>query len=131
MRNYLLMLVALLLAVPAGASESYVDYARVIEARPVLGEKRLPVTKEVCDRPQDSVPPGDVRRQQPAATIGELIRADDRRRRPVCRTETRYKQQQQIEAWQVRYVYAGKTYTRRVREKPGDRIRVRIDLEAR
>lgn len=129
MRSRMLCTVALLLAAPAVSGESYFDYARVVDARPVMADRQIPVRNEVCDARQDNAPPGDVRRQEPAATIGELIRADDRRRRPVCRSETRYETQQQIAAWQVRYVYGGKTFTRRVSKKPGDRIRVRVDLD--
>ena len=87
----------------------------------------MPVRKQVCDRPSHVSPPGDARRHRPDASIGELIRADSRQRRPECRNVTRYETREKTVGWRVTYRYAGRVYVQRMKEKPGQRIRVRID----
>ncbi len=117
--------------VPAAyASDGHFKYARVIDAEPITVSERVPVRKQVCARPSDVSPPGDARRDRPRASIGELIRADSRQRRPDCRNITRYEKRQKTVGWRVTYRYAGTEYVQRMKQKPGERIRVRIDTDA-
>ena len=128
MRRTLLVLFFLMPLAHAG--DGYFAYARVIDAEPITKTQRIPLRKEVCSAASKVAPPGDARREQPQATIGDLIRADDRLRRPQCRTVTSYESQQKTVGWRVTYSYAGEVYVRRMQNKPGERIRVRVDIDA-
>ncbi len=57
--------------------------------------------------------------------------AYERHSRPVTRCETRYRtdSQERIDGYRVTYRYHGQTYTTRTDYDPGDRIRVRVDVE--
>ena len=61
-----------------------------------------------------------VRRAPPGYT-----RATERR----CQVETDWRTEQQVVAWDVTWVYLGRTYTTRMDEHPGDRIRVRVHVD--
>jgi len=52
------------------------------------------------------------------------------RERPVERCETHYRTEERrdLDGYLVTYRYAGREYTTRTREHPGDRIRVRVDV---
>lgn len=73
------------------------------------------------------------------AVLGGSIAADaSRKRHPdnyyqvterQCAVETNWRQEEQIVAWDVRYKYRGDIYETRMREQPGKRIQVRVDVE--
>ena len=46
-----------------------------------------------------------------------------------CAVETEWRSEQRIVAWDVRYKYAGQIYHTRLREEPGKRIRVRVNVD--
>ena len=46
----------------------------------------------------------------------------------VCNLETSWHRQQQIVAWDVSWKYKGRIYHSRMAERPGKRIRIRVDL---
>lgn len=115
----------------ARATDNHYDYARVIAAEPIIVSERVPVRRQVCDKPSSVSPPGDARRDRPAASIGDLINTDNKQRKPACRNVTRYEKREKNIGWRVTYQYAGTEYVRRMKEKPGKRIRVKIDLDAR
>ena len=45
---------------------------------------------------------------------------------PVCRTQTDWRREEHIVAWDVTWKYQGRVHHSRVVERPGKRIRVRI-----
>lgn len=55
----------------------------------------------------------------------------ERQSRPVTRCETRYRTdaEERIDGYRVTYRYRGQTYTTRTDYDPGDRIRVRVEVE--
>jgi len=57
--------------------------------------------------------------------------AYERQSRPVTRCETRYRTdaEERIDGYRVTYRYRGQTYTTRTDYDPGDRIRVRVEVE--
>lgn len=126
-----LLLLMLFACSAAAASEDYYDFARVINAEPITAEKKVPVDKVLCEPAEEVAPPGDARRTRPDASLGDLIRADDRRRRPDCRRVTRYETRVETVGWRVTYDYDGQTYVRPMKNKPGARIRVRVELDPR
>ena len=126
--NCLVLFLFAVLVPAAYASDRHFDYARVVDAEPIIVSERVPVRKQVCARPSDVSPPGDARRERPRASIGELIRADSRQRRPACRNVTNYENREKTVGWRVTYRYGGTEYVQRMKDKPGDRIRVRVDM---
>ncbi len=46
-----------------------------------------------------------------------------------CYLETNWHNEERVVAWDVRWVYQGKTYHSRMNEHPGDRIRVRVSVD--
>jgi uncharacterized protein YcfJ len=48
--------------------------------------------------------------------------------RQHCRVENRYRTEQQLKGYRVTYRYKGELYTTRMREHPGKRIRVNVDV---
>ena len=113
----------------AYANDGYYDYARVVNVEPITVSERIPVRREVCTQPSEISPPGDARRDRPRASISELIKADSRQRRPDCRTVTDYDEREKTVGWRVTYHYGGTEYVRRMKDKPGERISVRIDMD--
>lgn len=128
MRTAVAMLLGTL-ANGAGAAEHYFDYATVSAAEPIYESVEVPHRREVCEPVRDVAPPGDVRRSNRRVSIGEAIEADDERRRPRCRTVETTRLEKKITGWRVTYRYGGRTWVERFRHKPGERIRVRVDLD--
>jgi uncharacterized protein YcfJ len=46
-----------------------------------------------------------------------------------CGMETAWRSEERIVAWDVRYRYHGEVYQTRMKNQPGDRIKVRVDVE--
>jgi uncharacterized protein YcfJ len=73
------------------------------------------------------------------AVLGGSIAADvSQRRNPDgyyavtekrCTVETDWQTEQRIVAWDVTYKYRGDLYQTRLRDRPGDRIRVRVQVD--
>jgi uncharacterized protein YcfJ len=56
-------------------------------------------------------------------------RGDHGHQKPTyCRTETRYRTESQLQGYWVTYRYRGELYTTRMREHPGKRIRVNVEV---
>jgi len=47
----------------------------------------------------------------------------------VCSTETSWRSEERVIAWDVSYKYRGQVYHSRMDEPPGDRIRVRVSVD--
>lgn len=73
------------------------------------------------------------------AVLGGSIAADaSRRRNPEgyyavtetqCAVETNWRTEERIVAWDVRYKYRGDIYETRMKQRPGKRIQVRVDVQ--
>ena len=121
-------LIALVLVMPSAfAGDSRFDYALVIDAVPITVSESVPVRRQVSAKSSNMPGPGDARRDRPDASIGDLIRVDSRQRRPECRNVTRYETRTKTVGWRVTYRYAGRVYVQRMKQRPGERVRVRVD----
>jgi len=73
------------------------------------------------------------------ATIGGAVaQSSQNRRYPAqhyttleqrCYMETNWRNEERVVAWDVDWAYQGKTYHNRMDEHPGDRIRVRVNVD--
>lgn len=60
-----------------------------------------------------------------------VIETDSRhkhRKHRHCKVENRYRTEQQIVGYRVRYRYRGETFVTRMRNHPGDRLQVRVSI---
>lgn len=74
------------------------------------------------------------------AAVGASVAADQQHRQYPdryvqgterrCEYRTEYRYEERVIAWDVTYRYAGETFRSRLAEEPGDRIRVRVDVQA-
>jgi uncharacterized protein YcfJ len=74
------------------------------------------------------------------AALGTSVAADQQaRRNPAgytvgserrCAVETDWRTEQRVVAWDVTWVYLGEQYTTRMAEHPGDRVKVRVQVDA-
>jgi hypothetical protein len=141
-RTTTLAIFGLVLALPANAGEIYFDEARVLDAQPVYETRGSPVQAQECGyettahpgRP-DSLLLGDVRASVSPAGLVDALRTDVRARTPAepvyrCRMVTRTESKEVLVGYRVRYEYDDRVYERRMTERPGDTIRVRIRLSA-
>ena len=73
------------------------------------------------------------------AALGSSIAADEQRRRypshyyiakeKRCAIQTDWRSEERIVAWDVTYRYKGEVYQTRMRDAPGERIRIRVDIQ--
>lgn len=132
---------AMALATPA-AAETFYDEARVLDAQPVYAPRDVPVRVQQCGYEPPAPPPrvdpavlGDARTVDPGASLPGTLRRDVELRDPPadvyrCRMVTRMESQNELAGYRVRYEYGGRVYERRVAERPGDTIRVRVRISA-
>jgi uncharacterized protein YcfJ len=72
------------------------------------------------------------------AALGSSVAADQQRKQNPdrfyasterrCTTDTRWRQEERIIGWDVTYEYQGEIYQARMQDAPGDRIRIRVDV---
>ena len=100
-------------AARADASAPFVVEGRVLEAEPVLAERRFLEQVGDCD----PAPPG------PGAGLVDLLRWDLKADcREVWRTEA------YVDGWRVRYEWEGAVFDGVFDEEPGERIRLLVTL---
>jgi uncharacterized protein YcfJ len=133
---------ALSFASGADASGSYFDTARVIASEPVYETRREPSQEQQCGyRPSDSPAEvnnevlGDVRLADKTTNLSDALMTDIAIRKPGepvyrCRMVERMHERKQLVGYDVRYEYGGRIYERRVAERPGDTLRIRVRLSA-
>lgn len=116
------------------ADQSAVDYADVEWARPVNRTVAVPVEETQCyPLPASAaMSGGDIRELEPAVGVVEAIRSESRRRpvTPRCRIVRRTDYRDELAYYEVRYRYAGESYTRRLSYDPGEQIKVRVEVRA-
>ena len=125
--------------------EAFTDYARVTEVTPILESVDTPIPNERCwDHSRadggeaehladhDSPLPYDDDRRV-ASSIGNDIRNEQRRRRMAqwqqCNRLREQPGQRRVVGYNVRYRYGGETFLRRMKQEPGRRVRVRVELQ--
>lgn len=136
-RLFSTMAAALLIAAGAGAEEVYYDYAPVSWVEPVtriVSDDR----ETACThwRESDASPnaggPADAG-DDGGAGVASLVDALDahiqQARDADCVFRTVHSER--VVAYRVGYVYAGEEYVRELERDPGNRIRVRVSLDAR
>lgn len=132
------------------------DYARVVDAQPIVEYVRVPSSERICrdnryrhrHDPKTPTVVGAIiggvignqfggGRGKTAATVagaalGGAIARDATKHhssRRYCETETSWYEEERIVGWDVTYRYQGETYYTRMNRDPGDRIRVRVDVQ--
>ncbi len=132
---------AMALTTPA-AAEMFYDQARVLDAQPIYEPRDVPIRVQQCGYEKTSTPLpvdramlGDARAADPDADLLAALHRDVELRDPPadayrCRMVTRMDSQNELAGYRVRYEYGGRVYERRVAERPGDTIRVRVRVSA-
>ena len=118
--------------------EVFYDYAPVLDVEPLVETEQVPVRETVCPDPPVAIQAGhyragDVRALTPGLTLAETIRHEWETRRSAvldCRVVTRYRQRDRVVAYRVTYQYADETFVKRMRRDPGERVQVRVELDA-
>lgn len=131
--------VAVALANPV-AAEVFYDEARVLDAQPIHEPRDVPTRVQQCGYERPATPPavdpavlGDARATDPGADLLVTLRRDIELRDPPadvyrCHMVTRVESRNALIGYRVRYEYGGRVYERRVAERPGDKIRVRVRI---
>ncbi len=131
-----------LLAGTAGPAwaEVYYENVPVLDVTPIVESRRVPVQERVCERREldrrlSQAVSVDVRKGRPLLSISEAAREDRRlwaelsASRERCRTIERYAQRQEVTGYRVEYVYDSERLVTRMDRDPGERIRVRVELD--
>ena len=136
---YMIALAILSTGLPAHA-DMYYDVARVIDSQPIYASRDFPTREQQCG--YETAPPtidpallGDIRAADPGAGLLDALQADASASEQAsevyrCRTVTTMENRSEPVGYRVRYEYDGRVYERRVVEKPGDSIRVRVRITA-
>ena len=123
------------MAFSAGAiADTYYDHATVLSATPVTRTVYENVAEEVCrtHRVPQSTSTADKGSSGQGGSLADIIRQELASAAPLtpreCRIESVRKPRTETVAYRVRYRYGNATYTRTMEKKPGERIRVRVEL---
>ncbi len=121
-------------------AEVYYEEVPVLDVAPIIASRNIPVRTRIC-KDDESVHPAsrmtsnDVRERRPWLSISEAIHEDRRLWRehiasePLCRTLERYEQREVVLGYRVEYVYGSELFVTRMDHDPGERLRVRIELQ--
>ena len=121
-------------------AEVYYENVPVLDVTPIVESRRVPIRERICehrepDRRLSQAASGDVRKGRPLLSISEAAREDKRlwaelsASRERCRTIERYAQRQEVTGYRVEYVYDSERLVTRMDRDPGERIRVRVELD--
>lgn len=127
-------------AARSAQAEVYYEYVPVLEVTPIIESRRVPVRERVCgyeepDRRLSRAVSGDVRQGRPLLSISEAAREDRQlwaeltASRKRCRTIERHTQRQEVAGYRVEYVYGSERLVTRMDHDPGERVRVRVELD--
>ena len=143
---------ALAVALPAAAQTDYryddgaesdvrYDVARVVRVDAVVSHASRPVSRETCwsepttyrylpsytyrgDADRDDADDGGADRVTVSGGYQKINDGGER-----CRTETSYRDTDRVLGYEVTYRYGGREYTTRMDHDPGDRMRVRVNVD--
>ena len=121
-------------------AEVYYEYVPVLEVTPIVESRQVPIQERVCEQREpdhrlSGAASGDVRNGRPLLSISEAAREDKRlwselsASRERCRTIERYAQRQEVTGYRVEYVYDSERLVTRMNRDPGERVRVRVELD--
>ena len=101
-------------------------YAPVLNVEPVIETRYEPITRRVCNEPDDAAREFN----EVAATIGEDIRHQARlwQQQHRCRNVTEQRASERITGYRVTYRYGEETTTTRLSYDPGKRVPVSVSL---
>ncbi len=120
-------------------AEVYYEYVPVLDVRPIIETRRVPVREQICEHrePENRLTlaaTGDVRQGRPTLSIRAAAREDRQLWAEFagtpkrCRTTERYARKQEIAGYRVEYVYGSERLVTRMDHDPGERVRVRVEL---
>lgn len=116
------------------AEEVVYDYADVRWVRPLTRQVSVPIAQRMCDPGQEEMAtqPGYLHSRVSGASLADAIREEYRQLglRTRCRVVTEAGYEEEIVGYRVGYEYAGTEYERTLSFDPGQRLRVRIEIEA-
>ncbi len=123
----------------AAHGEVYYEHVPVLDVTPIIETRQVPVREQICDyREQDDrlsrAVTGDVRQGRPRLSISTAAREDRQLWAELtastkrCRTIERYTRKQEIAGYRVEYVYGSERLVTRMDHHPGERVRVRVEL---
>ncbi len=121
----------LLIGSPPGAlgEEVVYDYARVVWVEPLTEAVTAPAPPRRCTTWPEGL--GRLPDDAGSAGLAAAIRAEAARApaTPACEEAPADHAARQIVGYRVGYRYGGEVYERTVRDRPGDRLRVRVSLQ--
>jgi len=128
MKHELLPSLVLCVCVTAGTADAkaFQTYAKVVNVQPIVETVYEPVTRRVCNDPDDAAREFTA----VAATIGEDIRNQNRlwQTHRSCTTITERQARERVTAYRVTYRYRGYTSTTKLPYHPGARMPVNVSL---
>ncbi len=121
-------------------AEVYYEEVPVLDVAPIIASRNVPVQTRICEADESvhrasKVTRTDVREQRPLLSISEAVQEDRRLWReltaskPLCQTLERYEQREVVLGYRVEYVYGSELFVTRMDHDPGERLRVRIELQ--
>jgi hypothetical protein len=134
--------ITLSVAQAVSASEIFFEEVQVLDTEPLYETHDMPEQAEQCgyeetwsEMPVDRVILGDARSSSPAEDLVETLRSESgmrgsQQRQYRCQMVTRTTTRNELTGYRVRFRYAGRIYERRMSEKPGDVIRIRVRVSA-
>ena len=126
----------------ASAGEIFFEEAQVLDTEPVYEKRNVPEQVQQCgyeetwsEMPVDRVILGDARSSAPGEDLVEALRSESgmrgsTQRQYRCHMATRTTTRNELTGYRVRFRYEGRIYERRMSEKPGDVIRLRVRVSA-
>ena len=134
--------IALSAATAVAAGEIFFDEAQVLDSEPLYETRNVPEQVQECgyeetwsSTPVDRALLGDARSASPREDIVDALRSESamrgsEQRQYRCHTVTRTAAREELAGYRVRFSYEGRVYERRMADRPGDRIRVRVRVSA-
>ena len=130
----MITLISCLAAASTIAEETHYDYADVLWVRAMTGQVAVPVMETRCEpaREDTAGSSGALRDRYPGLGLADVIRQEQRHmpRAPRCSDFRRTRYENEIVGYRVAYRYAGTDYERTLDYDPGNRLRVRVEVQA-
>jgi hypothetical protein len=127
---WLATIVLLIGSPPVALGEEVVyDYARVVWVEPLTEPATAPAPPRRCTTRPEGL--GRLPDDAGSAGLAAAIRTEAARApaAPACEEAPDDHAARQIVGYRVGYRYGGEVYERTVRDRPGDRLRVRVSLQ--
>lgn len=132
------LLLSFALAAPSWAQDSVVvqaenvryDYAQVLRVTPVYQTLTATRMEEECDQSPRPSSEGDSRLSRMVGAVKDALTRnnDDEETTITCRSVPVEREFQRPIAYDVDYLYKGAKYRSRLRDDPGNRLRIRVSI---